>query len=312
MKKKNVLIGCGEWGARHAKVLFELNELYGVYDIDTNKSEILSKKFNVYQFKSINEIIKYRKEILSLFICSSAETHYKIIFQTYKYFDNFFVEKPLVHKIKDLEKIKKLLNGKKIFVGHLMHFHPAIKKIETILKSKKLGQIKSINLKRHNLGRYRSYENVIQSFAPHDFSIIFRLFGFHYKKLNYQSFSIYKKNHIDKAQIFFSTKNNVKVNLSVSWTSLIKEQKITIFGSKGILVFSDTEKEFNKKIKITKIIKKNNILKKTGELFLKLKSNMPLTEQAKNVITCFRGKKLTLPNNLNESKFILGIINKIK
>ena len=99
--------------------------------------------------------------------------------------------------------------------------------------------------------------------------------------------------------------------MSVSWTSLTKEQKVIIFGTKGILEFSDTEKDFNKKIKIININKKNNILKK-NEFFMKLKSKMPLTEQAKKVISCFREKKQMLPNNLNESKFIMGIINKIK
>ena len=312
MKKKSVLIGCGEWGYRQAKTLFELNELYGVYDINKKKSKYFSKKFNVCNFNTVEDIIKERKKILSLFICSPAETHFNLFLQTHKYFNNFFIEKPLVQKIEDLTKINRIKKRKKIFVGHLMHFHPAIKKIENILKTSLLGKIKSVNLKRHNFGRYRSFENVIQSFAPHDLSIIFRLFGKKYKNLNYQTFSLYKKNHIDQAQIFFNGKDNIKINLSVSWTSLLKEQKIIIYGTKGILEFEDTEKDFNKKIKIVKISKSKNILKRKKEYYLKLQNKMPLKEQAKIVISCFRKKINTLPNNFNESNLILKLISEIR
>jgi len=312
MKKKSVLIGCGEWGSRQAKTLFELNELYGVFDINQKKSDFLSKKFKVHQFKTIQEIIKHKKNILSLFICSSAETHYDLFLKMHRHFNNFFIEKPLVNNLNDIKKIENIKKGKKIFIGHLMHFHPAINKIENIIKSGELGTVKSVIMRRHNLGRYRTFENVVQSFAPHDLSIVFRLFGSEYSNLKYQTFFLYQNNHIDYAQIFFNSKKKIKINISVSWTSILKEQKMTIFGTRGILEFEDTEQDFDKKLKIVKIEKFKNNLRKRKEYYLKLQKKMPLRQQAINVIASFNNKIKYLPNNLDESKKILKFIDKIR
>ena len=56
-------------------------------------------------------------------------------------------------------------------VGHLLLFHPAIRKIKKFISSGKIGKLQYIYSNRINLGKIRTEENVFWSFAPHDISI---------------------------------------------------------------------------------------------------------------------------------------------
>ena len=54
-------------------------------------------------------------------------------------------------------------------VGHQLHFHPAILKIKDYIKDGTLGDIKWVYSNRLNMGKIRSEENVLWSFAPRYF-----------------------------------------------------------------------------------------------------------------------------------------------
>ena len=62
-------------------------------------------------------------------------------------------------------------------VGHLLLFHPAIRKIKELIKEGKIGKLEYIYSNRLNLGTVRTEENILWSFAPHDISV----FSIHYR-----------------------------------------------------------------------------------------------------------------------------------
>ena len=57
-------------------------------------------------------------------------------------------------------------------VGHILEYHPAIIKLKELVENGELGNIKYIYSNRLNLGKFRTEENILCSFVPHDkFSI---------------------------------------------------------------------------------------------------------------------------------------------
>ena len=60
-------------------------------------------------------------------------------------------------------------------VGHILHYHPAIQKLHELVNSGILGQIRYIYSNRLNIGKIRTEENILWSFAPHDISVILSL-----------------------------------------------------------------------------------------------------------------------------------------
>ena len=87
------------------------------------------------------------------------------------------VEKPITLNSEDARSLCDLAdkNGVTLMVGHLLHYHPAIIKIKSMIKEGKLGKIKNIVANRLSLGIFRKHENVLWSFAPHDISVILSL-----------------------------------------------------------------------------------------------------------------------------------------
>ena len=57
-------------------------------------------------------------------------------------------------------------------VGHLIQYHPVFEKLKKEIKKGLIGNVSFIQSNRRSLGKIRSQENVIWSFAPHDISMI--------------------------------------------------------------------------------------------------------------------------------------------
>ena len=62
-------------------------------------------------------------------------------------------------------------------VGHVLLFHPAIRKIKSIIESGEIGDLQYLYSNRLNLGKIRTEENVFWSLAPHDVAIFQYLIG---------------------------------------------------------------------------------------------------------------------------------------
>jgi len=94
-----------------------------------------------------------------------------------------------------------------------------------------------------NIGRLRSEENILWSFAPYDISVILgitekepidvRVFG-----EAYLQDGIYDTTITD-----LSFPNRLKAHIFVSWLHPFKEQKLVVIGSENMAVFGDTSQD---------------------------------------------------------------------
>ena len=90
-----------------------------------------------------------------------------------------FVEKPLALNVAEAEELVALAEGRKrmLMVGHILEYHPAIRKLKELVDAGELGEIHYVYSNRLNLGKVRHEENILWSFAPHDISVILLLLG---------------------------------------------------------------------------------------------------------------------------------------
>ncbi len=82
-----------------------------------------------------------------------------------------FIEKPMTFSVEDAESLVNTAQKlhKKIAVGHVFQFSPAVRKIKQLIKSKAIGKIFHITSTRINLGPPDSDVDVIWDLGPHDF-----------------------------------------------------------------------------------------------------------------------------------------------
>ena len=149
--KKIAVIGYGNWGKNHARVLNELNCLSGIYDEKyKNQNNDIPKNYKV--FKNYEDLIENSDAAI---ISTPAVTHFEIAMNIVPHLD-LLIEKPLSMNSAECSQILKKAeeNNKIIQVGHQLHFHPAVIKMKELIRSGKIGNVKWIYSNRLNMGNY--------------------------------------------------------------------------------------------------------------------------------------------------------------
>ena len=118
VNKKFCIVGEGPIGRRHANIFKKLNCNNFFYKRrKTLKKNITNNEFN-----------KFKTSIDLICICNPTALHFKTFKQLQKYSKNFFIEKPISHKLKEVKKLEKIVkkNKIKIFNGYMLRFDPRI------------------------------------------------------------------------------------------------------------------------------------------------------------------------------------------
>jgi len=242
MNKKICVIGAGRWGKNHINTLSELGYLRGV--VDSNKEELEKihlQHEDVNTHESLGDALD--KDYDGFTVATPSETHYEIAKTIIKRGKHLLVEKPLSLKLSEAKELVRLAKDAKVnlMVGHLLLFHPAIRKIKEVLESGKIGKLQYIYSNRLNLGTVRTEENILWSFAPHDISI----FGYLTNNQPDEVISrggAYTQSHLhDTTMTILKYPENVVGHIFVSWLHPFKEHRLVLIGSKGMLSYTDSD-----------------------------------------------------------------------
>jgi predicted dehydrogenase len=104
-----------------------------------------------------------------------------------------------------------------------------------------LGKIHYIYTQRVNLGIIRQDENALWSFAPHDLSVILHLLGEQPVIVSAHGESYIQKDIEDVVFLSLHFSDGKMANIHLSWLDPHKLRRITIVGSKKMVVFDDME-----------------------------------------------------------------------
>jgi predicted dehydrogenase len=239
-------IGIGEWGKNLLRNFVNLKDCSVKICCDKNKSVLEKIKLN-YNDKikvtdNFDDLLKDLK-LDAVVIATLPATHAYFAIKALSKGKHVFVEKPLALKLEDAEEmIRQAKKNKRILmVGHLLLYHPAVKKLKNYIKSGILGDIHYIYSTRVNLGQVRQEENALWSLTSHDISVAIHLL----EKIPHQVLATgrpYIRKHIhDVVFVTLDFKDNIIVHIHASWLDPHKIRKFTIVGSKKMAVFDDME-----------------------------------------------------------------------
>jgi UDP-2-acetamido-3-amino-2,3-dideoxy-glucuronate N-acetyltransferase len=242
---KLAIIGGGYWGKN---LIREFNKT-GCLDTICEVNDILIEQYkkdypHLNITKNWGEILE-NNSISALCIALPAEMHYKFAKDALLANKDVYIEKPITLNVSEAEELVCMAkeHNKILMVGHLLHYHPAIEKIKEIIKSGTIGSIKQIIANRFNLGIFRTQENVLWSFAPHDISVILSLCNNKLPDWVHCSgnYSLTKNVHDITNSSMKYENDNIYINMNVNWLNPYKEQKMSIICEKGMILSDDTE-----------------------------------------------------------------------
>jgi len=246
MEKNIAVVGCGYWGKNLTRNFAGLGALHTICDADFQNLENFKSFYPQVNTEADYLQVLQNKEIKGVVLATPAVLHYSMAREALLAGKDTFVEKPLALKIEEGRELVGLAEEKEkiLMVGHLLEYHPAVNKLKELVDKEELGKIQYIYSTRLNLGKFRTDENILWSFAPHDISVILLLLG---GEMPYEISAhggYYLHQHIaDVTVTTMSFKSGVRAHIFVSWLHPYREQKLVVVGDKKMAEFNDTNPE---------------------------------------------------------------------
>src|SRR6266702_1960692 len=171
--------GVGHWGKNLARNFNTLGHLHGICESDPNRLREFSGRYPQARSYPTLEAALADSDLEAIVLATPAEHHASMALAALDAGKDVFVGKPLALEWEDGARMVSAAhrNNRILMVGHLLRYHPAIRRIQELLTEGVLGKIEYIYSNRLSMGKIRREENALWSFAPHDISVILALLG---------------------------------------------------------------------------------------------------------------------------------------
>jgi UDP-2-acetamido-3-amino-2,3-dideoxy-glucuronate N-acetyltransferase len=241
------VVGSGYWGKNLVRNFYELGALSAVCDKDPRVLSGFEESYaGIATCQDLDLLLNDNPAAIdAVAIATPAATHYEVARKCLLAGKHVFVEKPLALTEEEGQGLIQLAEERKLtlMVGHILHYHGAVIKLKELVDSGELGKIQYLYSNRLNIGKIRSEENILWSFAPHDISVILMLLQ-EMPRSVYATGGEYLQQHIpDTTLTTLDFPSGVKAHIFVSWLHPFKEQKLVVVGDRKMAVFDDLTDE---------------------------------------------------------------------
>ena len=238
------IIGCGYWGPNLVRNFVSLTDVDVVAVADLRQERLEHIKSN---FPSIEVTTDYNDlfsmDLSAVVVATPPATHFQIGKEAMEHGLHALIEKPLTLDSRDAAALVDIARQSQLvfMVGHTFEYNPAVQKVKEIIDSDELGKIHYVDAVRVNLGLFQRDLNVLWDLAPHDVSILRYLLGMDPVSVSTQGEDCIFRGKHDIAYMHMEFPNKILAHVHVSWLDPRKVRRITIVGSRKMLVYDDLQ-----------------------------------------------------------------------
>ncbi|HKQ38074.1 MAG TPA: Gfo/Idh/MocA family oxidoreductase, partial [Verrucomicrobiae bacterium] len=250
-------------------------------------------------------------EIDAVALATPAVTHYEMAKAALLAGKDVFVEKPLAVEKRQGAELVELAqaNGRVLMVGHILRYHPAVLALQKLISTGALGKMFYLYSNRLNIGKIRTEENILWSFAPHDISVMLALLNEMPVRVSCHGTAYLTRDVFDVTVSQFDFPSGVQAHIFVSWLHPVKEQRLVVVGSEKMAVFDDTAED---KLVLYphKVEWKNRVptaLKAQAEP-VPLEMVEPLRAECQHFLDCVRSKRAPITDG-TEGLRVLSLLD---
>jgi predicted dehydrogenase len=222
--KRVAVIGCGQFGANHARVLSELPEatLAGVFDTDAARAAEIAAKHGCPAFPTLDAAAKASDAaIVAVPTRAHAETGVALLERGL----DVLVEKPIARTVAEADALVAAAAGRILQVGHLERFNPAVEAALGIVTRPLFFEVH-----RMSVFSPRSLDvDVVLDLMIHDLDIVLTLAGnVEIEEIRAVGLAVLSK-RVDIANVRLVLANGCVANLTASRVSTEKIRKLRFF-----------------------------------------------------------------------------------
>ena len=309
------MIGCGSWGSNWIRTLAAMPDVDLRWCCDLNERLLARVRQQFAPVRTTNDVADLIGDptLDGVVLATIAPTHFDLARRALVAGKHVMVEKPMTLNTADAVELNRLAtaNRRVLMVGHLLEYHPAFLYIKHMIDSGELGEVYYVYSQRLNLGKVRTDENAWWSLAPHDVGMAVRLLGTNPVSVQCRGQNVVQQTVADVVFATLEFPGGKLAHIHVSWLDPHKTRKVTVVGSKRMIVFDDMlpaykvtvhDKGFRLNPKLDSYA--DWITLTQGDMVIpKIDATEPLLQEARHFVDCIR--KGTKPISDGES----GAIN---
>ena len=246
------VIGCGYWGPNLVRNFNGLSNctLRMVCDLDEERLRHLISLYPAIQGTTDYTHMLNGIDLDAVVIATPVKYHHSLAKASLRAGKHTFIEKPMAASSAECEELIAIAEkkGLVLMVGHTFLYSAAVRKIQEVIKAGDIGEIRSINSRRLNLGLFQKDINVAWDLAPHDISIVLHILGESPLVVNCQGNAHVTPGIEDVTNLSLTFSGNRFVSIQSSWLEPRKVREMTIVGTRRMIVYDDLQS--NEKIRI--------------------------------------------------------------
>lgn len=240
---KVAVIGVGSMGKNHARVYTEIPEaqLVAVVDTDPGLSSSAAHRFGTKAYTEYQKMLEIeRPQAVSIAVPTAL--HKEVALAALEAGADVLVEKPIAATMDEGRELIDCANalGRRLMVGHIVRFNPAIQALKQKLQAGDLGRIFQIMCRRIGPFPARIRDvGVIIDLAPHDLDIMRFLVGSDPLRLYAETEQRIHTEHEDLFLGLLRFPDGVTGALEINWLTPTKVREVLVLGERGLFKVDD-------------------------------------------------------------------------
>ncbi len=237
------VVGLGYWGPNLARNFHALADAELVWCCDASEAARERTKPIVPGARMTDRLEDLLEDetLDAIVLATPVPSHAQLAVRVLEAGKHCFVEKPLAQSISDAELAVAAAerSGRTLMVGHLLEYHPGVRKLKELVDEGELGEIYCVYGNRLNLGKLRADESALWSLGAHDVSVLLHIVEEEPCEFAAHGESYLREGVEDVVFCFLRFPSGVAAHLHLSWLDPHKERRFTVVGSKRMATFDD-------------------------------------------------------------------------
>jgi UDP-N-acetylglucosamine 3-dehydrogenase len=237
---KAAVIGVGSMGRNHARVYRELpaTDLVGVADVCADSCQRVARENATRAYGDYRELLRAERPDIVSVVVPTVE-HYPVALACLEAGCHVLVEKPLTATVEEgialIERAEAL--GRRLMVGHLVRFDPAVQELKRRLAMGELGKVFQVRSRR--LGPFPARirdVGVVVDLATHDLDITTYITGQYITRVYAETEREIHSAHEDLLVGTLRLSGGAIGLLDINWLTPTKVRELTVTGEKGLFL----------------------------------------------------------------------------
>jgi predicted dehydrogenase len=237
------LVGLGYWGPNLARnlAIVDGGELYALCDAQPDRLQRIGRQYpGARQYGDFDALLA-DEGAHAIVVATPVSTHFDLARRALRAGKHVLVEKPLAQTSEQCTELIECARGAGLVLmtGHVFLYNAAVRQMKEYIDSGELGEIYYVYSQRLNLGQVRHDVNALWNFAPHDMSILMYWLDAQPERVMARGYAYVQDGIEDVVFMTLDFPGGVGANVHISWLDPFKTRRMTVVGSKKMIVYDD-------------------------------------------------------------------------